>query len=110
MNFVAQMLPKGAGDLSEFDISRKIEDMGGRLSGFSGYDSFGLSTTFFSRNLEDGLKLVSMIYKDPTFPEDKIERERQLIINAIKTEPDRPVQYAMNCLNKVLFQNHPYGF
>ncbi|MHB8203909.1 MAG: M16 family metallopeptidase [Desulfomonilaceae bacterium] len=110
MNFVAQMTPKGAGDLSELDISRKIEDMGGRLSGFSGYDSFGLSTSFFSRNLEDGLKLVSMIYKDPTFPKDKMERERQLIINAIKTEPDRPVQYAMNCLNKVLFQNHPYGF
>lgn len=110
MNFVAKMLHKGAGDLSEFDISRKIEDMGGRLSGFSGHDSFGLFTTFFSRNLEDGLKLVSMIYKDPTFPQDKMERERQLIINSIKTEPDRPVEYAMNCLNKVLFENHPYGF
>ena len=110
MNFVAQMLTKGAGDLSELDISRKIEDMGGRLSGFSGYDSFGLSASFFSRNLEDGLKLVSMIYEDPTFPQDKIERERQLIINLIKTQPDRPVQYAMNCLNSILFRNHPYGF
>ena len=110
MNFVAQMLPKGAGDLSEFDISKKIENMGGRLSGFSGYDSFGLSASLFSRNLEDGLKLVSTIYKDPTFPQEKIDRERQLIINLIKTEPDRPIQYAMNCLNKVLFQNHPYGF
>ena len=110
MNFVAQMLPKGAGDLSEFEISRKIEDMGGRLSGFSGYDSFGLSTSFFSRHLEDGLKLLETIYKNPAFSPEIMERERQLIINRIKTEPDRPVQFAINCLNRALFEKHPYGF
>ncbi|MFH0957698.1 MAG: pitrilysin family protein [Pseudomonadota bacterium] len=110
MNFVAQMLPKGAGDLSEFEISRRIEDMGGRLSGFSGYDSFGLSTSFFSRHLEDGLKLVETIYSRPTFSPEIMERERQLIINRIKTEPDRPVQFAINLLNKAVFERHPYGF
>jgi zinc protease len=84
--------------------------MGGRLSGFSGYDSFGLSTSFFSRYLEDGLKLLETIYKKPAFSPEIMERERQLIINRIKTEPDRPVQFAINCLNRALFEKHPYGF
>lgn len=110
MNFVAQMLPKGAGNLSEFEISSRIEDMGGRLSGFSGYDSFGLSTSFFSRHLEEALKLLETIYKKPTFSTEIIERERQLILNRIRTEPDRPVQFAINCLNGVVFEKHPYGF
>ncbi|MCX5874333.1 MAG: pitrilysin family protein [Deltaproteobacteria bacterium] len=110
MNFVSQMITKGAGDLSEFEISRKIEDMGGRLIGFSGYDSFGLSASCFSRHLENGLKLLALIYKNPTFSQEKMERERQLIINRIKTEPDRPVQFALNSLNKVVFKSHPYGF
>ncbi len=110
MNFVTQMLPKGAGDLSEFEISKRIEDMGGRLSGFSGYDSFGLSTSFFSRYLENGLKLLETIYKTPSFSPEIMERERQLIINRIKTEPDRPVQYAINRLNRAVYEKHPYGF
>lgn len=110
MNFIAQMAPKGAGKLDEAQIFNQVEDMGGRLAGFSGYDSFGLSATFFSRFLDEGLELLSVIHKEPTFPDDKLERERALIINRIKTEPDRPIQYAFSELNKVLFRNHPYGF
>ena len=110
MNFIAQMLPKGAGSLDETQLFNKVEDMGGRLAGFSGQDSFGLSATFFSRFLDEGLDLLATIHKDPTFPTDKLDRERALIINRIKTEPDRPIQYAFSELNKVLFKDHPYGF
>ena len=86
MNFVADMSTKGVGNMSEVAISRRVEDMGGRLAGFSGYDSFGVSLTIFSRHLEKGLNLMSTIYRDPKFPENEMERERQLIINRIKTE------------------------
>jgi zinc protease len=110
MNFIAQMLDKGAGRMDEVEISRKIEDMGGRLKGFSGYDSFGLSVSIFSRYLDDGLNLMAQLYTNPTFPQDKMERERALIINRIRTEPDRPVQYAVNVMNETLFTHHPYGF
>lgn len=110
MNFVAQMLNKGAGTFTEVDIARKVEDMGGRLAGFSGYDSFGLSASFFSRYLDKGLELLATIHGDPTFPENEMERERALIINRIKTEPDRPVAFTINMLGKTLFKNNPYGF
>jgi zinc protease len=110
MNFVAQMLTKGTANLSEVEISRKVEDMGGRLNGFSGYDSFGLYGNFFSRYLDSGLQLLAELYTKPAFPKDKLERERNLILNRIKTEPDRPVPYAIKVLNSTLFQRHPYGF
>jgi zinc protease len=41
---------------------------------------------------------------------DKLERERNLILNRIRTEPDRPVQYTVNVLNATVFGDHPYGF
>jgi zinc protease len=110
MNFIARMITKGAGTLSEDDISRKIEDMGGRIRGFSGYDSFGLSASFFSRHLDEGLGLLALIYARPSFPADKMERERELIINRIKTETDRPITYAINQLNATIYPRHPYGF
>lgn len=110
MNFIAQMMNKGAGTLSEFEIARKVEDMGGRLTGFSGYDSFGISASFFSRYTDAGLDLLALIHKQCSFPSEALERERALIINRIRTEPDRPVPYAITMLGKTLFKDNPYGF
>lgn len=110
MNFIAQMLTKGTAKMSESDIAAKVDDMGGRLSGFSGYDSFGLSATFFSRDFKQGLALLAELYTGASFPEDRVERERALILNRIKTEPDRPVPYTINVLSATVFPQHPYGF
>lgn len=110
MNFIAQMLTKGTAKMSEADIAAKVDDMGGRLSGFSGYDSFGFSATFFSRNFKQGLALLADLYTGASFPEDRVERERALILNRIKTEPDRPVPYTINILSSTVFPEHPYGF
>jgi zinc protease len=109
-NFIAQMVTKGTSAMSELDINRKIEDMGGRLSGFSGYDSFGLSASFFGRYVDQGLDMLSQIYTDASFPQEILDRERALIINQIKTQPDRPVPFALNQLNETFFGSHPYGF
>lgn len=110
MNFIARMLNKGTAGMTEEEILRKVDSMGGRLWGFSGYDSFGLLANFFSRYLEDGLRLLAGIHADPSFPENKLERERQLIINRIETEPDRPTAYTITRLMGEVFPNHPYGF
>jgi zinc protease len=110
MNFVSNMLTKGAGSMSEVEISKKIEDLGGKLQGFSGYDSTGITASFFSRRLKEGLELMALVFRDPTFPKDKLERERKLIINRIETEPDRPIQYMIRNINQTLFPEHPYGY
>ncbi len=110
MNFIRKTLAKGTGTLSEKQINKAIEDMGGTVFGFSGYDTFGIDARFFSRYLEDGLKLLADIYANPSFPEDVIERERKLIINDIESDPDRPMPFAFKKLAEVLFVKHPYGF
>ncbi|MGO9119584.1 MAG: M16 family metallopeptidase [Desulfomonilaceae bacterium] len=110
MNFISRMFDKGAGGMSDVEIARKIDNMGGSLNGFSGNDSFGFYASFFSRHSHDGLELLSKLYTDPTFPQDKVDRERELIMAAIKSEPDEPTQYVVNVLNKTLFPDFPYGF
>ncbi|MCL4538591.1 MAG: insulinase family protein, partial [Bacteroidetes bacterium] len=110
MNFISRMLNKGAGNMTDLDIARKVDEMGGSLDGFSGNDSFGLYASFFSRYWDQALDLLFQLYADPTFPQDKLDRERSLIMNDIKTEPDTPTEYVINILNKTLFPKFPYGF
>jgi len=110
MNFIARMLNKGASDMTQSDIDHKVDRMGGSLAGFSGNDSFGLHARFFSRYWDQGLELLFSLYTDPTFPQEKVDRERDLILNAIKAEPDTPTEYVINILNRTLFPDFPYGF
>jgi zinc protease len=110
MNFIARMLNKGAANMTEMDIATKVDDMGGTLEGFSGNDSFGLSASFFSRYWDPALQLLAQMYTDPTFPQRILDRERDLIINEIETEPDTPTKYVINILNKTAFPKFPYGF
>ncbi len=54
-----------------------------------------------------GFQLLAHLSMDSEFPSDKVERERSLILNQIKTEPDRPIQYTISVLNQTLFPSHP---
>ena len=110
MNFIARMLTKGAAGMTQEEIARQVTNMGGSLDGFSGYDSFGLYATFFSRYGKQGLELLARVYADPTFPSDRLDRERGLIVNQIKSEPEVPTEYLLKVLNKTVFPSSPYGF
>ena len=84
MNFISRMLDKGAGSMTDVDIARKVDGMGGSLEGFSGNDSFGLYGSFFSRYWDQALELLFQLYTDPRFPRDKVDRERSLVLTASK--------------------------
>jgi zinc protease len=110
MNFISRMLTKGTTDMNQEAIVAKVTNMGGALDGFSGYDSFGLYASFFSRYAEQGIELLADLYASSTFPQDKVERERDLILSQIKVEPETPTEYLLKVLNKTVFPSSPYGF
>jgi zinc protease len=70
MSFISRMLDNGAGGMTDVDIDRKVDGMGGSLAGFSGNDSFGLYGSFFS-HIGPGSGLVFQLYTDPTFLKTK---------------------------------------
>ena len=84
--------------------------MGGRLSGFSGYDSFGLSATFFSRNFKEGLRLLADIYTDVIF-----SRRQGRTGTGVDPESDQDGAGSSDAVydqrsRPDVFPEHPYGF
>ena len=51
--FMAVMVTKGTENYTSLEIAKKVERMAGSLSGFSGYNSFGLTFTFLSQHFEE---------------------------------------------------------
>ena len=54
--------------------------------------------------------LAGDIIRNPTFPAAELERERQLILQAIRAQQERPFSVAFTPLRAALFGNHPYAF
>ena len=68
MNFISRMLDKGAGSMTDVDIYRKVDGMGGSLAGFSGNDSFGLYGSFFQPLLGPGSGIALSVVYGPDVP------------------------------------------
>lgn len=107
--FISELLPKGTKSMGARELSLKIHEMAGDISGFNGKNTFGLKASFLSRYFKDGMKLVADVLRQPAFDQteaDKIKPER---IAALKQQGDNLTAVAFNEFNRILFQSHPYS-
>lgn len=110
MNLLSRVLTKGTKELDAQAIDREIARNGGTLRGFSGYESFGISSTFLGRYVNEGLQLLVDIYQNASIPSDRLETERRRVLSEIKTASNRPFSHGRTILNETLFSGHPSGY
>ncbi len=107
-NFIAEMLTMGTKSRSAREIAEQIDRMAGRIGGFSGRNSFGLSALFLSRFFEPGLELFADIILNPTFDQAELEKRRKDILAAIKNREDDLIQLTFDLFTRTLYKKHPY--
>jgi len=108
-SFVAEMLTRGTVNRSREQLAGDIESLAGDLGGFAGRSSFGVSGTFLSEYVNEGMKLTLEVLLDPTFPENEVEHTRREILLAIKNRADESAQVAFDLAYKTVYPDHPYG-
>lgn len=108
-NFVAEMLTRGTANRSREKLATDIESLAGDLGGFSGRSSFGVSATFLSEHLKEGLDLTLEVLLEPSFPAGEVEKTRRELLMAIKNRDDETAQRAFELAYKTTYPDHPYG-
>lgn len=106
--FMATMITKGTSRQSGLEIAKKVERMAGSLSGFSGYNSFGLTFTFLSHHFEEAFCLFAEILKDPSFDKEEMEKRRRIILASIRQQEDDLSRMVFKLFRNTLYENHPY--
>jgi zinc protease len=91
-------------------VFASIEAMGGKITSFSGNNSFGLSLDLLSSDVEKGLEVVGDILINPRFSRKRIEREKEKMFAKLKREEDNIFSYGFRLLKRNLFKRHPYRF
>lgn len=105
---MAMMITKGTSRKSSLEIAKKVEKMAGTLSGFSGYNSFGLTFTFLSHHFEEAFSLFSEILKDPAFDPEELDKRRRLILASLRQQEDELSRLAFKLFRHTLYEKHPY--
>lgn len=104
----ARMLVKGTKTHTAEQIADAVEAVGASLNGFSGNNSFGVTAHTMSEDLDQILDLFADVILNPTFPDDKLARERDVQLAEIKAEQDQVLRSCQQLLRDTMFRNHPY--
>jgi zinc protease len=104
----ARMLLKGTQSRTAEQIADSIESVGGDISAFSGNNSFGVTARVMREDFDLGLDVFADVLQNPTFPDDKLARERETQLAEIKAEQDQMIRAGQQVLREALYTRHPY--
>lgn len=106
----AEMLTKGAGELSALEIAKKLDGVGASLEVTSQPDYFAIYGSCLTKHIPTLLDILSDVLLRPTFPNDELEKLKPRIIASIRNEKSRPSSLAATLTRKILYgESHPYG-
>ncbi|MBI4403351.1 MAG: insulinase family protein [Deltaproteobacteria bacterium] len=108
-NLFSRMWTAGTSSFRSVDIAHRLESLGASLHGFCGRNTVGLSLEFLAKDWSSIRPLFREILLQPTFPEEELTIEKNLILHEILSEKDSPSQLcSLNFLSN-LYGTHPYG-
>jgi zinc protease len=107
-NFLAGMITRGTSSRSAEDIAREMDAIAGNIDGFSGRNTFGLRAECPSRYFNRALDLFADCLLHPAFGEKELKRERELVLEDIRSREDNLSGLTFDLFASTLFSSHPY--
>lgn len=104
----ARMLLKGTKKRTAEQIAETMESVGGNISYFSGNNSFGISASALSEDVDLALDVLADVLQNPTFPDAMLARERDVQLAEIKAEQDQILRAGQQLLREAMYTRHPY--
>lgn len=106
---LAEVLPQASERFTEVELAKKIDHMGASLSALPGRSSFGLRGEVIRERFDEFFDLFIDVLKRPRLTTEAVDRERQRVLEMIRSRDDRPAQRAYQEGLTAVFGAHPYG-
>lgn len=108
-HFIEHLVFKGSKNYKVGEIASEVEGSGGVLNAYTSFDQTVFYVTISKAFADTGLNVISEMMGSPTFDENEINNEREVVIEEIKRSLDNPHQRASRLLFSNSFKKHPYG-
>lgn len=108
-HFWEHMAFKGTRKRKAFHILNRLDSLGGELNAFTDKEKILFYASIRDVYFEKAVDLLTDITFDSIFPENQIERERNVILEEMAMYLDDPEDSLHDEFDHVIFANHPLG-
>ncbi len=108
-HFLEHLLFKGTETRSSYEIARDMDAIGGQMNAFTNKERTCYYARVRDQHLGYALELLSDMVTQSNFPEDEVEREREVILEEIKMYEDTPDDQVMQLFSRDRFPTHQLG-
>lgn len=108
-HFLEHMIFKGTAALPPGEFDRKIENRGGMTNAATSHDYAHFFLTTAAPYLKDTLPHLAELLLNAAIPEDEFIREREVVLEEIRSCYDDPDWIGFQALGESVYQQHPYG-
>ena len=91
------------------DLAIALDNLGGEFNAYTGEEFTGYFIKVEHTKTEAAIALLAEMLQNSTFPEEEINRERNVIIEEINMIHDEPMKYIYYLFTKALYGDTPAG-
>jgi len=108
-HFTEHLLFKGTINRRAHHILNRMENVGGELNAYTTKEETFVYSVFLQEDYERAIELLSDLFFHSTFPEEEIDKERDVILDEINSYEDTPSDLIFDDYEDLLFSGHPLG-
>lgn len=108
-HFIEHLVFKGSHRFKVGEIAAAVEGAGGELNAYTSFDQTVFYVTISREFQRVGMEVIAEMMGFPTFDENEINNEREVVIEEIKRSNDSPHRQASRLLFSTVYKKHPYG-
>ena len=106
-HFIEHSLFKGTERRKAYHILNRIDGVGGELNAFTTKEETCVYASSLSEHLERCLELFADILFHSTFPQNEIEREKDVVLEEIDSYNDTPSELIYDQYEELAYEGHP---
>ena len=103
-----RLLREGTRRRSALEIESRLDHLGAIVEEELDHDGIDITAEFLQKDLREGLEIVMEMLLEPAFHPDAVRRQRDLLIEDIRSLRDEPDELADACFQHLLHTPHPY--
>jgi len=109
-HFLEHMLFKGTKTRSKIEIANYLESLGGSINAFTSKEYTCIYARCLEEYLEQSVDLISDLLLHSTFPDDELQKEKEVVIDEINDIHDTPGDLIFDYFYGNLFPDNSLGY
>jgi predicted Zn-dependent peptidase len=108
-HFIEHTIFKGTEKRNVFQVLNRLENIGADLNAYTSKEETCIYATFLNEYYDRTLDLFQDILFHSTFPEKELLKEKQVVMDEIRSYQDNPADQIFDDFEDLVFAGHPLG-